>query len=296
MKTRTIGFLPAVSLALFLSLLCAGSYAQPATEGGPIPLVPLQEDSAGEEAALEAIPPTPTPVPLTFEEKLNRDRFAYAKIKGVIASNHFLLENGVEVRLLGIQVPAGPWANEGTPSLLEEALEFSRRMLQNRPVKVVVEQPPVASQEVLPVFLFLPSGRMVNQETLREGYGAFDPQVPIFEPVAMELMRAQLLAERRQLGMWKFPQAEGRLLGKVFIESALATEAATPTEATRPSLVKLPPVEVPPPLPNVLILKTGVRLEGTVKGDPKADTVVFETADGSTIALPQNRIAEIEHR
>jgi len=211
-------------------------------------------------------------------------------VLSVLSGDTYRLANGYKVKLVGVQCP---WEGHEETTYAQRAIDFAHQLLHGRLIKLMFDQRRNLEDGTFLAYIFLPNGVLVNEELLREGFVAFDPDQEIYEEMAERFRRAQTMAERFHSGMWDQPEA---VVARYKIEAS--TAAILPVEAT-PEITlppEPPPVHLPTLLPDKIILVTGEEIEGKVVGDPESPFVTVETGEGNVIAISRRRISEIKHQ
>jgi len=103
----------------------------------------------------------------------------------VIASDLIVLEDGRHVRLIGVEsagLPPRPYAKyddkghlieepvEPTIPIQEQALTYAQELLENKKVKLEFDVDASDTSGYLYAYVYLPDGKMANEELLRMGF------------------------------------------------------------------------------------------------------------------------------
>lgn len=303
MSSRTLFSFVSIPMGLAIlmavALPPAGAQQPPAapdaSRRGPLPPT-LQEQSTQPGAYYEESyyyeVEEPTPIPMTFEQMIEQQGSTFGKIERVLSGNLFELQNQYRIQLLGVKPLSNDLAFQGDPSANQQLFEYAKRTFIGRPLQLKFEGAPDLTAFALPVYALLPRGRLLNEEIIKEGFGTFDPTAIIPEKVMERLKRAQIIAQRRKLGIWAMAK-----IPEILVEDRVLAAPVQPPEATEEEIaqeIPLAPLPTPVELPDTLILTSGERMMGRIEGDPQAAYVTLRTADGNLISISRERIAEIQ--
>ena len=120
-RGKTVLFLTILGLLLTIAPHTSAQQVDTSQRRGPMP--PTLNQQPGTTTAPrpeegyyfeeDLIPPTPTPIPLTFEQMIMQKGSAYGSVKHILAGNLFELENEYRVQLLGVKALSSEQANAG---------------------------------------------------------------------------------------------------------------------------------------------------------------------------------------
>ena len=100
---------------------------------------------------------------------LSSTALAYHKVVRVYDGDRVLLENGSQVRYLGMDTPEIDHEGGRSDVMAEEAGDVNRKLVEGRHVRPEYDQEKVDSHGRRLAYLFLPNGEMVNAVLVRRG-------------------------------------------------------------------------------------------------------------------------------
>lgn len=100
---------------------------------------------------------------------LSSSALAYHKVARVYDGDTVLLENGTQVRYLGIDTPEIDHEGDRHDVMAEEARDINRKLVEGRQVRLEYDQAKIDSHGRDLAYLFLPDGEMVNAVLVRRG-------------------------------------------------------------------------------------------------------------------------------
>ncbi|MDQ1336845.1 MAG: micrococcal nuclease [Thermodesulfobacteriota bacterium] len=100
---------------------------------------------------------------------LSSSALACHKVVRIYDGDTVLLENGIQVRYLGIDTPEIDHEGGRSDPMAEEAADVNRKLVEGRCVKLEYDQEKVDSHGRRLAYLFLPNGEMVNAMLVRRG-------------------------------------------------------------------------------------------------------------------------------
>ncbi len=126
-----------------------------------------------------------------------------AKVQSVIDGDTLLLENGRELRLVGIQAPKLPLGRAGFKPwpLAEESKSYLAHLVENKELKIFFGQAAQDRHGRILGHAYLPDGGWVQQDMLRAGLA----RVYTFadnRALAAELLSAEREARKKNAGIW----------------------------------------------------------------------------------------------
>jgi micrococcal nuclease len=125
-----------------------------------------------------------------------------------------LLEGGERVRLIGVNTPASVDPRRPVERFGKNAAEFTRRLAQGRLVRLEGDQVLLSqdSHGRTLVYVYLPDGRLLNLELIREGYGFAFTRYAFAK--SREFRDAERDARAQGRGLWAESQRSLRLVGR----------------------------------------------------------------------------------
>jgi len=122
---------------------------------------------------------TPEPLPLGFEQMIERENMAFATVRQILSGETYELDNDYRITLLGVNSPDPTLIPEEGASYSQQAIEYASGILRGKPVQLKFETMPDLTRAALPCYLYLADGRLLNEEMLLEGLGSFDADAEI---------------------------------------------------------------------------------------------------------------------
>jgi micrococcal nuclease len=132
---------------------------------------------------------------------LSSTALAYHKVVRVYDGDTVLLENGSQVRYLGMDTPEIDHEGGRSDFMAEEAGDVNRKLVEGRQVRLVYDQEKVDSHGRRLAYLFLPSGEMVNAVLVRKGL-AYVMSIPPNFKYRDLLVGCQREAMSEGVGIW----------------------------------------------------------------------------------------------
>lgn len=119
-------------------------------------------------------------------------KFDHLQVNKVIKPDTLQLSNGELVKLIGIEGPARPKFqdvkrdahgfiipdDDPTTPFEVEAVRFVKKTLNDRPVKLEFDAERRGDDGLLQAYVFLPDGKLLNEEILRFGYADLRLKMP----------------------------------------------------------------------------------------------------------------------
>jgi micrococcal nuclease len=133
---------------------------------------------------------------------LSSTALAYHKVVRVYDGDTVLLENGTQVRYLGIDTPEIDHKGGRSDVMAEEAGDVNRKLVGGRHVRLEYDQEKVDSHGRCLAYLFLPNGEMVNAVLVRRGLAHVMSVHPNLKYRDL-LVRCQREAMAEGLGIWR---------------------------------------------------------------------------------------------
>ncbi|MCF7819438.1 thermonuclease family protein [Candidatus Gracilibacteria bacterium] len=150
------------------------------------------------------------------------------RVKNAISGNTFELENGLRIRLLGIEAPSPFDIRSGFRCFGKEAQNYLQNLIQHKKVLLQRDQSQLNEQKELLRYAFLPQKKngedlFLNEKIIRDGYAHVSPslQDKLYETT---LLQAQEEIYKKPCGAWE--KCIEEILKKKSTESAglLSTE------------------------------------------------------------------------
>lgn len=129
----------------------------------------------------------------------------YRTIKRVIDGDTLVLESGERVRLIGVDAPETKHPQKPVQYFGKEAVAFTRKMVQEKKVKLEFEQAnsPTGHKDKYGrtlAYVFLEDGTFLNAEIIRQGYGFAYIRFPFRH--LEEFRRLERDARKQGKGLW----------------------------------------------------------------------------------------------
>lgn len=112
------------------------------------------------------------------------------------------LEDGRKVRLIGIDAPEMATENDPEQYYARESREFLMRLVQNTPLRLETDAQEKDRYGRVLAYVYLPNGRMVNEELVEQGYAFYYPHSNQDREIQEKLLEAQNRAIRLRKGFW----------------------------------------------------------------------------------------------
>ncbi len=135
--------------------------------------------------------------------------YSYYKVERVIDGDTLRLEDGRQVRLLGVDTPESKHSEVPVQVFSKEAYEFSRQMVEGFEVRLERDVEPTDKYGRTLAYIYLEDGRMLNEELLKRGYAYVLRYYP-FKKKA-DFLKIQDKARQEQRGLWSYNLSLGRL-------------------------------------------------------------------------------------
>jgi micrococcal nuclease len=145
----------------------------------------------------------------------------YYTVKQVLDGDTMLLENGVTVRLIGVNTPETNHPEVPVQRFGKEATEFTRRMAEGMKVTMeFVERKKDIYDRTL-AYIFI-DGELLNKKIIECGYGYANRRFA--HPRMDEFITAEKQARARQYGLWNYCLSDGRITNLVNRYEHLSSE------------------------------------------------------------------------
>ena len=135
--------------------------------------------------------------------------YSYYMVERVIDGDTLRLEDGRQVRLLGVDTPESKHSEVPVQVFSKEAYEFSRQMVEGFKVRLECDVEPTDKYGRTLAYIYLEDGRMLNEELLKRGYAYVLRYYP-FKKKA-DFLKIQDKARQEQRGLWSYNLSLGRL-------------------------------------------------------------------------------------
>ncbi len=123
------------------------------------------------------------------------------RIIRVVDGDTVELEDGRKVRLIGIDTPELHHPTKPVMFFAEEAFQFTRRLVEDRDVRVEYDQERTDKYGRTLAYLYLSDGTFVNAEIVRQGYGLAYTRFPF--RYKEDFKKYEQEARERERGLWK---------------------------------------------------------------------------------------------
>ncbi len=149
-------------------------------------------------------------------------------VERAVDGDTLLLEGGERVRLIGVDTPESVDPRRPVERYGKRAAEFTKGLVEGRRVRLESDRGTLARDRYgrTLAYVYLPDGRMLNLELLREGYAVAYTRFPFVRMA--EFRSAEREARARGKGLWSGWSAEPGTA------SQPAAPAASPPAASAP--------------------------------------------------------------
>jgi micrococcal nuclease len=106
----------------------------------------------------------------------------------------------VRVRLIGVDTPESVRPESPVEYFGKEAAAFTRRMARGKEVRLEFDQERYDKYDRLLAYVFLPDGKMLNQEIIRQGYGHVFQKFPF--KYRRNFRKLEREARENKRGLW----------------------------------------------------------------------------------------------
>jgi micrococcal nuclease len=135
--------------------------------------------------------------------------FSFYVVEKVIDGDTLRLEDGRQVRLLGVDTPESKHAQVPVQVFSQEAYEFSKQMTEGFEVRLEYDAEATDKYGRVLAYVYLRDGRMLNEELLKRGYAYVLRRFPFKKK--REFLYIQDIARQEQRGLWSYNLTSGRL-------------------------------------------------------------------------------------
>ena len=135
--------------------------------------------------------------------------FKFYVVKKVIDGDTLRLEDGRQVRLLGVDTPESKHSEVPVQAFSKEAYEFSRQMVEGFEVRLEYDVEETDKYGRTLAYVYLRDGRMLNIEILKRGYAYVLRRFPFKKKAEFLYIQDQARQEHR--GLWSYNLSSGRL-------------------------------------------------------------------------------------
>jgi micrococcal nuclease len=135
--------------------------------------------------------------------------YNYYRVERVIDGDTLRLDDGRQVRLLGIDTPESKHSEVPVQIFSKEAADFSRQMVEGFEVRLEYDVDPRDKYNRTLAYVYLKDGRMLNEELLKRGYAYVLRRFPFRKE--KEFLEIQAQAREEQRGLWSYNLSYARL-------------------------------------------------------------------------------------
>ena len=125
-----------------------------------------------------------------------------------------LLEGGLRVRLLGVNTPETKHPDREAEPLGPEAHHFTESLIQRGSVTLEYDRERLDNYRRVLAYVYLPDGRMLNLELIRNGMSRAIVTFPIRSDRRRMFLDAEREAQRGGVGIWSLPDWKARQLSR----------------------------------------------------------------------------------
>lgn len=124
------------------------------------------------------------------------------RVKSVPDGDTVHLEDGRSVRLIGIDAPEMAGARAPEQYFARESRDYLHRLVSRRPLRLGADTQGRDRYHRVLAYVYLPCGRMVNEEMVEQGYAFFYPHPHQNRKIQKKLLEAQNRAILSRRGFW----------------------------------------------------------------------------------------------
>lgn len=137
------------------------------------------------------------------------------KVIRVIEGNIIVLHNGERVRFIGVDTPPKYEClkldenaerlgkdKEFLKAFSKKSAKFTQKLCKGKRVKLEYDQTKQDKYGRLLAYVYLPNGKLLNEEIILQGYGFMDLEYPFKQELIERLREAQRIAKEKKRGLW----------------------------------------------------------------------------------------------
>lgn len=128
----------------------------------------------------------------------------------VVDGDTLLLEGGTRVRLLGVNTPEAKHPDREAEPLGLEAAAFTESLIKHGSVTLEYDRERLDNYRRVLAYVYLPDGRMLNLELIRNGMSPAIVTFPIRSDRRRIFLEAEREAQRSGVGIWSLPGTKVR--------------------------------------------------------------------------------------
>ncbi len=129
----------------------------------------------------------------------------------VVDGDTLLLADGYRIRLLGVNTPETKHPDREAEPLGPEAFALTQSLVNRGPVTLEFDRERLDNYRRVLAYVYLPDGRMLNQELIRTGMSPAIVTFPIRSDRKRLFLDAEREAQRQGAGIWSLPEWKTRL-------------------------------------------------------------------------------------
>ena len=128
----------------------------------------------------------------------------------VVDGDTLFLDCGFRVRLLGVNTPETKHPDREAEPLGPKAFAFTDSLVQRGPVTLEYDRERLDNYRRVLAYVYLPDGRMLNLELIRNGMSPAIVTFPIRSDRRRVFLEAEREAQRNGVGIWSLPEWKTR--------------------------------------------------------------------------------------
>jgi len=152
--------------------------------------------------------PAPVPAPIPAPGGSPQPTENTFRVKRVVDGDTLLLDNGVRVRLLGVNTPEIPHDDKPAEPLGYEAADFTRRLVEGKDVTLEYDKERVDDYGRTLAYVYI-DGRMLNETLIEEGFSQAVTRHPYRSDRKKLFEAAEVRARAKKIGFWSLPGRDG---------------------------------------------------------------------------------------
>jgi micrococcal nuclease len=126
-------------------------------------------------------------------------------VERVVDGDTLLLAGGQRVRLIGIDTPETKRPDLPVDPLGVEATAFVQSLIADAPVRLEFDRERLDQYERLLAYVWLPDGRLLNEEIIRAGFSTAQTRYPYRQDMKRRFLEAEEEARAAGVGRWRTP-------------------------------------------------------------------------------------------
>lgn len=199
LPTRPVWALVAIVILALLRLAGIEFPAPPVTQSPSDVPAPTESQRPESQPPVQQ-PPTTVPTGTTAEVTAGE----WLRVRRAVDGDTLLMENGVRIRLIGVDTPETKHPDRPPEPFGAEASEFTRQRVEGRNVRLEYDRERYDDHRRTLAYVFI-DDQMLNEELLRGGYGRALLRFPYRNDRKQLFREAEREARDARRGIWSLP-------------------------------------------------------------------------------------------